>query len=266
MNEQLRYLIYQLSRLKNIQNIFQNDEDYNSGIIYQPSQLIVDEWNNDIIPTIHESASKYESLIYFLAEETLNKIKNYVDKILELYDDLIIITNSIKKDNSNKDFNDIYKSFIETVNNLNFTPIFLKEDVTDYSQQDVVFIIEYIAQSMSLDTYFYLNTFNKLQASAKTEPLTKLIFAFNRSQDGTYTPELILDLNNSLYEKTKNNIINEELKLKSKEKESLIKIENAKNESTIIEFKNKAQGLRVYIILLNGLITSLFYWNNLNFL
>jgi len=111
---------------------------------------------------------------------------------------------------------------------------------------------------MSLDTYFYLNTFNKLQASAKTEPLTKLIFAFNRSQDGTYTPELILDLNNSLYEKTKNNIINEELKLKSKEKESLIKIENAKNESTIIEFKNKAQGLRVYIILLNGLITSLF--------
>jgi len=132
MNKQLRYLIYQLSRLKNIQNIFQNDEDYNSGIIYQPSQLIVDEWNNDIIPTIHESASKYESLIYFLAEETLNKIKNYVDKILELYDDLIIITNSIKKDNSNKDFNDIYTSFIETVNNLNFTPIFLKEDVTDY--------------------------------------------------------------------------------------------------------------------------------------
>lgn len=257
MNENRKNLEFQLTRLKNLDKVTLKPlNSHNQKQELVPNNII-SEWNTQIIPFVLDIANKYSPLVDFISDITIYNLSNVIKEILEIVDELIVVINDYNKENKIR-FSQSFENLKEKIIHLNSSNIYFKEDISDLTQPDHNTILYFITNSFANNSDFYREEYKKLNDSSKYEFLTKLIFAYNRMIDGTFDPFLLDEINNFLLKNVQESILEQEYLLKKKEKETLIRIENAKNESTIIEFKKKADGLRFYILSLNIFISLLF--------
>ncbi|MDC5492423.1 hypothetical protein OHX07_13750 [Acinetobacter baumannii] len=258
----------QIDNLKSFQNIVWNPEGSKAYLNRFPSSGILLKWNGEIIPTINEACEKYLNAIDFMDEITISNLLELIQEIIDLKEELIILISNNSQDNQNifiKNFNLLY----ENVNKLAKISIYLDTTKVGSSLEK---LIKFISKPLGINAEYYINEINKMDMVSKYSLPDIFVNLYNKTQDGTYTPELLNEIGiptvsqfqKTLYEAEKlleekvKRIQNKENELKIKEKEALIRIESAKNQSTIKEFKRKADGLKVYIYILNALIVFLF--------
>ncbi|EHU1907391.1 hypothetical protein A1E89_RS10745 [Acinetobacter baumannii] len=258
----------QIDNLKSFQNIVWNPEGSKAYLDHFPSSGILLKWNGEIIPAINEVCEKYLNAIDFMDEITISNLVELIQEIIDLKEELIILISNNSQNNHNifiKNFNLLY----ENINKLAKTSIYLDSTKAGSSLEK---LIKFISKPLGINAEYYINEINKMDMVSKYSLPDIFVNLYNKTQDGTYTPELLNEIGiptvsqmqKKLYEAEKlleekgKRIQNKENELKIKEKEVLIRIESAKNQSTIKEFKRKADGLKVYIYILNALIVFLF--------
>lgn len=257
MNEQQKNLQYQLTRLKAINNISLIPTFPNNNKEFKLPNQLIHEWTFEFLPNLNECYDKFNNIIKFLKGSTAAEAIEKIKVINQFSDNFIVSINQLNEENTidlMRVFDDLKSALLSLINQ----KVFLKEIEDDLTLQEKEIVLNFILKTFSNSADFYKREFNKLNSEDQNNLLNKLIFAYNRVTDNTYDPLIFDEINQFLIQTTEKNIRSQEVELKEKEIQTNIRIESAKNESTIIEFKKKAEDLKVYIYLLNAIIVSLF--------
>lgn len=257
MNEQQKNLQYQLTRLKAINNISLIPTFPNNNKEFKLPNQLIHEWTFEFLPNLNECYDKFNNIIKFLKGSTAAEAIEKIKVINQFSDNFIVSINQLNEENTidlMRVFDDLKSALLSLINQ----KVFLKEIEDDLTLQEKEIALNFILKTFSNSADFYKREFNKLNSEDQNNLLNKLIFAYNRVTDNTYDPLIFDEINQFLIQTTEKNIRSQEVELKEKEIQTNIRIESAKNESTIIEFKKKAEDLKVYIYLLNAIIVSLF--------
>ncbi|WP_447505826.1 hypothetical protein [Acinetobacter pittii] len=260
LHKNFEYLIARLYALNEVNFITLNENNAHLELL-TPYPY---EWSFEILPKLNQTYELLKNFFIFISDETVVELSSHIKRLLEIVDKLILIVHQFNEKKENE-FKDQFNELKKTITALIKIPLFFKEIDNSTLDSDKEKIFFHILKSLNFNTDFYIRNFYKLNDLNRTVLVNKFIFAQNKVTDGTYTPQILEEINQFLLEITQKIIsekekllIEKEKKLREKEKQTIIRIESAKNESTIIEFKKKADDLKVYIYLLNGLIAALF--------
>ncbi|WP_111854813.1 hypothetical protein [Acinetobacter oleivorans] len=265
MNNKQLLLHYELERLAELKNK-KWTIDFSRGVEYRfPSQGTMGEWNYQILPSIEAFVQRINTLLKYLSDTTVEDITKLIQGIFSIIGDLTIVNGSFDEKN-NTIFIQKFELLKIEISKFENLQIFLSTETGGYDESDFETVLNYISQTMGFLPEFYLKEFLKIENVLKrNDYLSKLVHAYNRMVEGTYEASLLAEVNNFFLHNIEQKINQKETELKSKEAElknkedeTFIRIENAKNETTINEFRKKADDLRIYIFLLNGLISALF--------
>lgn len=213
----------------------------------------------DIQYKIREFCENLSYISNFTTDNTTRVLNQKIRNILILRDEFYILLKKADNPQDKKVINKFEELHL-LINELRAWKITLKEDISSLNEREIQEIVIFISKTTTIldESGSYLKQLSKFSEEDKIDFINKITKLYNIYNNGDYNLELKINLNNFLIQCLYNNISKEEVKLKEKEKESLIRIESARNQSTIKEFKNKADSLKVYIYILNGLIVSLF--------
>ncbi|MDC4628791.1 hypothetical protein OHV72_04345 [Acinetobacter baumannii] len=216
---------------------------------------------------IREFCEDLNHVCNFITENTARSLIQKIKNALILRDEFEVLLKKADNPQDEKVINKFHQLHL-SINELSAWKINFKEQISSFSERDIQEIIKFILKKTTIldESGSYLKQLSKISEEDKNEFINRTIILYNMYINGDFSIELKANLNNFLLECLYNSINKEEIKLKEKEKEALIRIESARNQSTIIEFKNKADSLKVYIYILNFWIVSLFIFIILLFL
>lgn len=252
--------------LQNLEELFSTKWDH----YFDPSEHYstpktgeVNNWELFILPKLRKIIEKYNTIYKYLSEDSQKFIIDEFNKIISIY-------NNLKKNN----FNHTHQDSIDFTNNLNslskildyinyYLPT-LAEDFAYENESNLTDIIDLLNSDNSIDSYI-IEGIADLDRSFKPLALTYLIKFFNDKIQGKNLSinlkelyELIFSQKRIVLLQQKDRLEQESKELDIRKQQELIKIDKAKNAIISNDFKDKANSLKVYIVILNGIIFFLF--------
>lgn len=236
-------MIEKLEEIKNY-DFYKDIDSMENGDL--PFQKI---WNQLYKPKLSKAIDAFLKIEPFLEEEHANIYKYCLDNIIKNYDEII-------SDPKTKLIGGIEKlaAIIRQIDN---DKSYLKNIISMPNDIDIhniiCFISDYFVENhIEFNKDYYISKIQEIDIeSLRVDALNNIIEYYNSSLDGRPI---------GLYLNQTDGIISNFNKLKTQRdiNETKIAIESAKNEDLVKAFKERADGLRVYIILLNAFIVALF--------
>ncbi|WP_419876761.1 hypothetical protein [Acinetobacter indicus] len=244
-------LLALLDQLKSLEN-HQWDVNHDFGEVDRfPSMGQIGIWNYHIIPRVLKFVETCRIYYRFLSEDSSNKIKTKIEEILSIYLELQKLNDEITPENVNQFSTKLEKLDILS-DNLEGLILTLDPDYILENNEDIIEIIDIISSTINFDENYYKDEILKINSSnLKQAALQDLILFYNSVLAGVPEYRYIHNINSLILNESKKNI-------KKTELESNIELEIAKNEYSIIEFKNKADQFKRPIRILNILIYGAF--------
>lgn len=241
-------LLGQLKSLENHQwNVIYESEEFDRF----PSMGQIGIWNYQIIPRVLKFVESCRIHHRFLSEDSLNKIETKIEEILSIYLELKNLNDKITPENVIQ-FSTKLEKLDSLSGNLEELVPTLDPDYILENDEDIIKIVDFISSTIDFDENYYKTEILKISSSnLKQAALQNLILFYNSVSAGIPEYRYIHNINSLILNELKKNI-------KKTELENNISLEIAKNEYSIIEFKNKADQFATPIRILNILIYGAF--------